>query len=189
MTFTIAFVSTNKNKYNEIKKMLSDCDIKLIHLDKDIPEYQGTPEYIIEHKCKFAKNYTNHAILVEDNSLYFNALINLPGPYIKYFVECGLHNTVKMLTSFNDDTAYALSLLGFYHDDDIIIFKGRTDGSIVIPRGKNGFGYDSIFKPDNNHNYLTYAEMDIDLKNKYSERQKSLLLLKDYLKTDRNHSI
>ena len=52
-------------------------------------------------------------------------------------------------------------------------FRGRLEGSLIFPpKGKNGFGYDPIFKPLGYSK--TLAEMTIKEKNKISHRKNAL---------------
>jgi non-canonical purine NTP pyrophosphatase (RdgB/HAM1 family) len=58
-------------------------------------------------------------------------------------------------------------------------FEGFYDGSIVSPRGTGGFGWDPIFQPAGSP--LTFAEMSLEEKNKYSMRRIAAQKLKEYL--------
>ena len=95
-----------------------------------------------------------------------------------YFKK-GLHN---LLHGHEDKTAYALCIFAYGEPGgEIKLFHGRTDGTIVLPRGPTTFGWDPCFQPlDHEH---TYAEMPKDLKNTLSHRYKALEALKDHLKT------
>ena len=56
------------------------------------------------------------------------------------------------------------------------VFKGTLKGKIVFPpRGKNGFGYDSIFVPLNFNK--TLAQSSSSFKNSISHRKKALAKL------------
>ena len=63
-----------------------------------------------------------------------------------------------------------------------MIFNGTIKGRITSEiRGLDGFGYDPIFIPDG---YVkTFAEMEIDEKNKISHRGIAIKKLKKYLST------
>ena len=56
-------------------------------IDKDLYEYQGSPEFIAAMKAKDALKFSETAVLIEDSALCFNAMNGLPGPYIKDFVD------------------------------------------------------------------------------------------------------
>jgi XTP/dITP diphosphohydrolase len=59
------------------------------------------------------------------------------------------------------------------------LFDGACEGKIIFaPRGKNGFGYDPLFVP--NDFEQTFAEMGDEVKNKLSHRAKALEKLKIY---------
>jgi len=106
----------------------------------------------------------------------------------------------KLLAGYEDKTAYAMNILA-YMDNEVdkpILFIGKTDGTIVLPRGPKDFGWDPIFQPIGYD--LTYAEMEKDEKNKISHRSKALQEMIKYfqsldgivpdkkLKTKLNHS-
>ena len=191
----INFVSGNKNKYRELKDLLTEHlkDIEVRQLDIDLPELQGVPEEIVRGKLKLALEKTKNLegpILVEDTSLCFNAYGGLPGPYIKYFLKAikqeGLY---KMACAFEDHSAYAQSIFGLQKNEksEPQLFIGRTEGEIVSPRGQKNFGlsgWDPCFKP--NCDNKTYAEMEEDEKNKISHRGKSTKALIEYLKKNEN---
>lgn len=65
--------------------------------------------------------------LVEDTSLCFNALGGLPGPYIKWFLEkCGHDGMNRMLSGFDDKTAYAQCIFAYAESPDCtpLVFTG-----------------------------------------------------------------
>lgn len=92
----------------------------------------------------------------------------------------GLH---KMLTGFEDNSAYALCVFGFCTGEPeapVELFPGRCNGTIVSPRGPTDFGWDPCFLPDGFTQ--TFAEMAKETKNGISHRGKAMALLKDFLK-------
>lgn len=85
-----------------------------------------------------------------------------------------------MLTGFEDKTAYALCIFAYGEPGKPIeLFIGKTDGSIVEPRGPRDFGWDPCFQPSNFTQ--TYAEMSKDIKNTISHRYKAVDALRNYL--------
>ncbi|KAK0100996.1 nucleoside triphosphate pyrophosphohydrolase ham1 [Cadophora gregata f. sp. sojae] len=75
------FITGNKNKLTEVKAILGDTvDLKSQALD--LVEIQGTIEEISADKCRRAAAAVNGPVLVEDTCLCFNALKELPGPYM-----------------------------------------------------------------------------------------------------------
>ncbi|KAH7649355.1 hypothetical protein FG379_001901 [Cryptosporidium bovis] len=171
----VYLVTGSKKKAEEIINILKG-KINVKVEDIDLPEYQGTPEEITVNKCKLAYKYINKPVFVEDTSLCFNAYNGLPGPYIKWFIKSiGAEGLFNMLMAYNDKTAYATTIIGYYDGATMpepILFRGQVDGVIVEPRGSKEFGWDCVFQP-NGHS-KTFAEMDQEYKNTISHRYLSL---------------
>ncbi|XP_068096000.1 inosine triphosphate pyrophosphatase isoform X2 [Hyperolius riggenbachi] len=155
---------------------------KLVAKKIDLPEYQGEPDEISIQKCKEAVKQIQGPVVVEDTCLCFNALGGLPGPYIKWFLEKlkpeGLH---QMLAGFEDKSAFALCTFAYSSgnlDEPVLLFKGKTPGHIVSPRGPRDFGWDPCFQPDGYEK--TYAELPKEVKNSISHRYKALKEMSDY---------
>lgn len=80
-----------------------------------------------------------------DTSLCFTALNDLPGPYIKWFLEgLGNQGLFNLLAPYDDKTAFAACNVAFSAgpDDEPVVFCGKTYGTIVAPDGDAGFGWD-----------------------------------------------
>jgi len=111
-------------------------------------------------------------------------LKDLPGPYIKWFLDkLGNDGLVKMLSPYEDKTGKAVTILA-YAENDIDkpqLFIGITEGNIVKPRGATNFGWDPIFEPID-YNNKTYAEMTSDEKNFISHRGKAFQKMIDHFK-------
>ncbi|KAF0309207.1 Inosine triphosphate pyrophosphatase [Amphibalanus amphitrite] len=96
-----------------------------------------------------------------------------------------------MLSAWEDKSAYALCTFAFSpggEHDEVVLFKGRTDGAIVEPRGPRDFGWDPCFQPDGYSQ--TYAEMDKEVKNSISHRRRALNKLREHFTApgDASHS-
>lgn len=179
---TIVFVTGNQGKLREVKEILQPhISYNLEHVDLDLNEYQGEIDDICKRKCQDAFAQVNRPVVVEDTSLCFNALGGLPGPYVKWFLKkVGPAGLSKMLTGFEDKTGTAVCTFGFANESGHVeLFRGETHGTIVDPRGDQGFGWDSCFLPDGSNQ--TYAEMSSQDKNLISHRKRALVILKDYL--------
>ncbi|KAJ5033478.1 uncharacterized protein L3040_008593 [Drepanopeziza brunnea f. sp. 'multigermtubi'] len=173
------FITGNKNKLAEVKAILGDT-VNLQSQALDLVEIQGTIEEVSADKCRRAAAAVNGPVLVEDTCLCFNALKELPGPYIKWFLDAlgheGLNN---LLLAYPDKSAQAVCTFAYCEgpDHEPIIFQGKTDGKIVPARGPTNFGWDPIFEYEGQ----TYAEMDKAAKNKISHRSKALSKLSKWL--------
>lgn len=153
------FISGNQNKIDYLSKTLG---FTLDHQKIDLDEIQSAdPKVVIEHKVRQAYELIKKPVLVEDTSLSFNALDNLPGPFVKYFVDAenGLENMCRMLDGFDDRSAYGSVIYGYFDGNDLRFFEGRLNGTIAQhPRGDGGYGWDKIFIPED-YDDLTRAEL------------------------------
>lgn len=148
----------------------------------DLPELQGEVDEISRLKCKEAARIVKGPVIVEDTCLCFNALKGLPGPYIKWFLDkLGPEGLYKLLAGWEDKSAVAVCTFAYSpggENNDVILFQGKTHGTIVEPRGSRDFGWDPCFQPDGYDQ--TYAEMPKEEKNKISHRYRALDKLRTY---------
>jgi len=183
----ITFVTGNKNKLLEVRRLLESSDSSFIinSAKIDLPELQGTPRDIAIEKCRLAADQLQSPVMIEDTSLCFHDLNGLPGPYIKWFLDgIGLEGLNKMIDGFHTDRrAYAQTIIAYSAGPgmDIELFQGQTEGKIVRPRGDTNFGWDPIFEPLDNGGGKTYAEMGKDEKNTISHRGRAFQKFRDYL--------
>lgn len=151
------FITGNQSKADYLSRQLG---IHLEHKKIDLDEIQSTDLHkIVEHKLQQAYAACNQPVLVEDVSLVFNALGDLPGPYIKWFVEgSGAEACCRMLDGFDDRSAIIKCTFGYYDGERMEFFDSELDGTIADhPAGQNGFGFDTFFI---NKGYdITRAEM------------------------------
>ncbi|EIW76260.1 inosine triphosphate pyrophosphatase [Coniophora puteana RWD-64-598 SS2] len=218
MVFTnqLVFVTGNENKYREVKQILEPLGFTIVkpEHDVDVPELQGPSEFIAKEKCRRAAEQINGPCITEDTSLKFDALstekYDLPGPYIKYFVENikpqGLHDLLKGYGDPPNMKASAMCLFAYSTGPgtEPHICRGAAEGHIVPPRmrkedveaGKKPFGWDPIFQPNDQDPerpeeggekpFQTYGEMNTVFKNKISHRAKALTILRAKLEELRN---
>lgn len=104
------------------------------------------------------------------------------GPYIKWFLDkLGPEGLYRMLAGWEDKSAYAICTFAYSpggENDEVLFFRGKTEGHIVSPRGTREFGWDSCFQPLGYDK--TYAEMPKEEKNKISHRSLALQELKKH---------
>ncbi|MEI6810562.1 MAG: RdgB/HAM1 family non-canonical purine NTP pyrophosphatase [Candidatus Nomurabacteria bacterium] len=175
----IYFITGNKNKFEEVKSILPDIE----QLDIDLPEIQEMDAHkIIKTKLEEAQKHQKGEFIVEDNSLYLEAMNGLPGPFIKWFLKTiGKEGLYKLAETFGNYKAEAKVVIGYSDPSgNVEFFKGTTKGTIVSPRGEGGFGWDPIFLPDGHTK--TFAEMDASEKNEISMRRIATQKLNEFLK-------
>lgn len=105
----------------------------------------------------------------------------MPGPYIKWFLDKigpeGLH---RLLTGWDDKSASAICTIGYWDGEQVHLFKGIIEGTIVPPRGPEGaYGFDYVFQP--NGYDKTLAQLGFQVKNTISHRSRAVSALRDFL--------
>lgn len=174
------FITGNQSKADYLSRQLG---VELAHQKVDLDELQSTDLHtIVAHKLQQAYDVVKQPVLVEDVSLAYNALGDLPGPYIKWFVEhAGDEACCRMLDGFGDRSAVIRCTFGYYDGTDMTFFDSELPGSISgEPRGENGFGFDRFFI---NEGYdITRAEMTQEENERtYAELMKPFAKVRDFL--------
>lgn len=175
---TVHFLTGNPGKLKEIQAIIPE----VVGMDIDLPEIQHSDATkIIQAKLTEARQHHSGAFIVEDTSLYLDALNGLPGPLIKWFLKAmGVEGLHRIAASLENTTAQAKTIIGYATPDGKTnFFEGIIEGTIVAPRGTNGFGWDAIFLP--NGHERTFAEMDDEEKNTLSMRRLAAQKLQEYL--------
>lgn len=187
---TLIFATNNQHKVDEIRAVLGNkfqiTTLKEAGIDIDIPEPHETLEENASEKSKTIFKLTGKDCFSEDTGLEVAALNGEPGvKSARYAGENGSFdaNIERLLNKLKGSktrkarfrTVISLLLNGKeYH------FVGICNGRIIDEKkGTNGFGYDSVFIPDGSDE--TFAQMDMDKKNKFSHRKKAMNKLISFL--------
>jgi len=145
----ITFITGNTAKAELVEKLIN---IDIDHKKLDIEEIQSLDlEKIVTQKAKDAYEIIKSPVLVEDASLKYNALGNLPGPLIKWFFEeLGNKGLCRLLNHYNKDRSAVAEIAFCLYDGEVNkIFRSNVEGRISAhPRGEGGFGWDPIFIPE-----------------------------------------
>lgn len=186
----IVFATHNLNKLQEVRLMLPDnmgiLGLNQIGCVEEIPETKNTLEANALEKARFvAMNYKCNCFS-DDTGLEIDALDGRPGVYSARYAgeeRNSLANMEKVLQELNglsNRRARFKTVIALILNNDEIIFEGIAEGEIIMEkRGKEGFGYDPIFKPVGYDH--TFAEMSLDQKNLISHRKKAFKMLSEYL--------
>jgi non-canonical purine NTP pyrophosphatase (RdgB/HAM1 family) len=176
------FITGNENKARYVAEWLGK-DVP--HHKVDLDEIQTLDLHeLVTHKVKQAYHILQTPVLVEDAQLSFTAMGNLPGPFIRWFIdEIGYDGICQMLNAFDDRTAHGRICYALYDGKDMQFFDGDMHGHITkTPRGTGGFGFDAIFVNDGYSE--TRAEMSEEDYVKTSYRKTALDKLKAYLSNE-----
>ena len=183
----LVMASANAHKAQEIAEILSGHDIKPRPHDLgDIVENENTLEGNARLKAVAVCNETGFPAVADDTGLEVDALGGLPGVRSARFAGESAtddENLSKLLDEMRkvpegERTARFLTVaLVVFPDGREILAHGLVEGSITSsPSGGGGFGYDSIFAPDEGKG-LTFAEMEPEAKNSISHRGRAFRTL------------
>lgn len=174
-TLPLYFASSNKNKFLEIENLLAKEKGIKIHFSKVIlKEIQS--ESIIEvaeDKVKKAFSMIKKPVIVEDDGLFIKDLNGFPGIYSSFvFKTIGNKGILNLLKDNENRKASFTSIFSFFDGKIIESFSGETTGYITTKILPEGWGFDPIFKPEDEDK--TYGQIDILKKNKISHRSKAI---------------
>ena len=176
----LVFVTSNLGKLREAEKVLGTT---LDHQALDLVEIQSLDlEEIVRSKARTAYERIHRPVLVEDTSLEFAGLGGFPGPLVRWLlVSVGPAGISRLAHAFVDPRAVARCMACAFDGGDEVVGTGVVHGAIAeAPRGRKGFGWDSIFAPDDGAG-LTYGEMTAARKNATSHRKMALESLRKQL--------
>ncbi|MCD6474324.1 MAG: XTP/dITP diphosphatase [Thermoplasmata archaeon] len=172
----IYFITGNRHKYVEAKKIIDDIEMKHI----PYPEIQADSlEEVAKFGIDYLKNKIEAKFFLEDSGLFIDALKGFPGVYSAYvFKTIGNDGILKLMEGKKERKAYFKAVIAYY-DGSVHIFQGICYGEIAMEKRGEGFGYDPIFVPEGSKK--TFGEMSKEEKNKYSHRGKALMAFKKFL--------
>jgi inosine triphosphate pyrophosphatase len=178
----IVLVTSNPHKVQEFKRILPS--VQFIQKPMELDELQGHGEDIIKHKVLQAFKAVKKPVVVDDTGLFIEAWGNLPGMYVKDFLQSvGNEGIYRMLKDYENKSAVARCFIGYArNENDIQVFTGEIPGTIVSPRGTKNFGnkgWDAIFIPIGKTK--TYGEMSEVEKDMDSHRVRALMKFKAFL--------
>ena len=187
---TIIFATNNQNKVEEVRAVLGGqfniITLKESGIDIDIPEPHDTLEANATEKAKTIFKLTNKNCFSEDTGLEVDALNGEPGVKSARYAgdsrsfDDNIDKLLTNLKSTDNKAARFRTVISLILDGEEYFFEGICAGEIISERrGKNGFGYDPVFIPTGSNN--TFAEMDMNEKNKFSHRKKAMEKLINFL--------
>ena len=187
----LIFASRNENKFLEIEKIIPK-KIRLGNLNElnfydEIPENEETIEGNATFKAEFIHSKFGVNVFADDTGLEVEVLNGKPGVHSARFagIECNsnknINKLLELLKNKKNRKARFKTIIVLIFKQQIYQFEGIVNGEILYKRkGKNGFGYDSIFKPMGLNK--SFAELSIEIKNKISHRAIAMSKLIDFIK-------
>jgi XTP/dITP diphosphohydrolase len=186
----LIFATNNKDKVKEIKALLDD-NIELLNLEdigcaEDIEETENTLEGNAKLKVDYVTKKYGVDCFADDTGLEVEALGGAPGVYsARYAGENVTYedNVQKMLNEMRGRTnrkAQFRTVIALNIGSKQYLFEGICKGEILHSKqGKEGFGYDPIFKPKGFNE--SFAEMSLAQKGEISHRGLATKKLVDFL--------
>jgi XTP/dITP diphosphohydrolase len=187
----ICFATHNQNKVQELRKLVGNnleiLSLSDLGVSDEIEETGSTIKGNALLKAKYV--FDNHAIacFADDTGLEVDALDGAPGVYSARFAgepvnnENNIDKLLKLLQNKSNRQARFRTVIALVKDDKPLFFEGIAEGEIISQRrGIRGFGYDSVFLPNNLDR--TFAEMDMREKNLISHRAIAVNKLTIFLK-------
>lgn len=175
----ITLITGNPGKLAELQAIFPP-EMELTYRKLDITEIQGEPQEIVADKLQRAYDAIKGPVIVEDVSAELACQNGLPGPYIKYYEKKLGQGALWHLAEHADDKSVTIRCtMGYFDGHTNTIEEGVVNGTVVPPRGENGFGFDFVFVPDGQTR--TTAEMTPEEKNEISWRALAARALADKL--------
>ncbi|NOZ78809.1 MAG: non-canonical purine NTP pyrophosphatase [Acidobacteria bacterium] len=179
---SLVFVTSNLGKLREAEEVLG---VTLEHQALDLVEIQSLElREIVRDKARRAYERVRRPVLVEDTSLEVVGMGGFPGPLVRWLlVSVGPAGIARIAHAFADPRAIVRCMACAFDGQEEVYGLGVVRGMIAgAPRGRRGFGWDSIFIPEGGGG-KTYGEMTPAEKNAISHRHRALEALKQALAT------
>lgn len=171
----LRLVTGSAGKLAEARRILGE-DLEAVALD--LPEIQSLdPLEVARAKAGAAVAAVGGWVIVDDTGLGFEALGGFPGPLVKWLLAAvGPRGIADLVGRLHDDRAKVSCVVVATDGQDEVVGRAEVSGRIVGPRGAHGFGWDSVFEPDDPGG-ATYAELDAAAKDAVGHRGKALRAL------------
>jgi XTP/dITP diphosphohydrolase len=188
----LIFATSNAHKVTELTSVLHEGitirSLKDIGFTEELPETQDTIEGNSLQKAQYLSEKLGVTCFAEDTGLEIDALDGRPGVYSARYAgpdAAYQDNVNKVLAEMEgkaDRNARFKTVITYFSEGKSVQFTGLCKGLILTePRGTEGFGYDPIFVPDGCN--LSFAEMRLSEKNRYSHRSKAVDQFLEFLKS------
>lgn len=188
----VVIATNNAHKLEEIGAILEDFDYTIYSLKDvnlggiEIVEDGKTFEHNALIKARTIAKLTNKIAISDDSGLEVDAIGKKPGIYSARYAgdnatdEQNREKLLKALanTPMSKRTARFVSAIAVvFPDGKEFVVRGTCEGYIGFEeKGKNGFGYDSLFIVDGYNK--TFGEIPAAVKNSISHRANALKLMK-----------
>ena len=188
----LVFATNNQHKLEEIRNVTVNT-VKILSLNEigcyeEIPETAETLEGNASQKSWYIYNKYGKNCFADDTGLEVESLNGRPGVFSARYSgpeQDPEKNIVKLLAELKNHSnrqAQFRTVISLIINGKEFHFEGVVKGKILFnTQGNKGFGYDPVFMPEGFSN--SFAEMNLEEKNKISHRAKAMNALIRFLKT------
>jgi XTP/dITP diphosphohydrolase len=195
----LLLATSNAHKTQEVAAILgADWEVKDLrdHPALPLPEETGTTfEENAIIKAQAASNaLPNRLVLADDSGLEVDILNREPGVLSARFAGENatdaenrrlLKDRLRRVSKNPGQVfpaRFRCSLALVLNGEVLHVATGRVEGHVgLIERGRDGFGYDSMFTPKEQR--LTFGELSPEVKNQFSHRARALEALQNWLQS------
>ncbi|MGN0091362.1 MAG: non-canonical purine NTP diphosphatase [Alloprevotella sp.] len=187
----IVLATNNAHKLSEIRAILGN-EVEFLCLadidcHDDIPETSDTLEGNALQKARYVYERYGLNVFADDTGLEIAALDGRPGVHTARYAfpdrndtEANIDKILGELEGVTDRSARFRTVIALILDGREYLFEGKVDGYITTERlGTDGFGYDPVFSPEETGK--TFAELGVEVKNRFSHRARAVRKLCDFL--------
>lgn len=186
------FATNNKHKLEEINNLLASTyiikSLGEVNIFDELPETHETLEENAVEKAMYVYEKYNYDCFADDTGLEIEALNGRPGVYSARYAgetcsyDDNVNKVLEEMSTLQNRKAVFRTVIALVENGLIKTFEGKVEGEIIVDKkGNKGFGYDPIFKPVGYEQ--TFAEMDLEMKNRISHRARALENFINYIKT------
>lgn len=195
MMKTLVLASRNKHKIEELRSALKPLGIALKSTYdfpdlEEVVEDRETLQGNALKKARYVSQQTGLPSLSDDTGLEVDALEGRPGVYSARYAgenasyQDNVNKLLEELSGVESDhrDARFRTVIALVSGEETQTFEGICRGKILDEqRGDGGFGYDPVFQPEQYKE--TFAELDIETKNKISHRGKAMAEFLQWIKS------
>lgn len=138
--------TSNSGKLKEFQELFGKYGYTISSTNTDLDEIDSDPVKVVVHKASQLDEY----VIVDDTSL------EVEGAEVGINVRWLLNN----LTDYIGHQATWKVLLAYHTNDQVFVFEGIVHGTIVDPKGQDGFGFDAVFLPNGQTKTLAECKFD-----------------------------
>lgn len=202
MRIKLVFATNNAHKLQEIQHMLGPgyevVGLRETGITEEIPEpYPSLNENALA-KARYVYQRTGQNCFADDTGLEIKSLGGAPGVFSARYAanegpfpnqessyQANMKKVLRLMKGIPRREARFRTVIALIMEGREYFFEGEVCGTILeTPRGEGGFGYDPIFLPEGKNK--SFAEMNLQEKNRISHRGEAFRKLQKFLTPGKN---